>query len=126
VRPAEVSGLLSLADILIIPPTASGLNQMGNTVLPMKTFRYLNLGKPIIAPDLPDVREILCHRRNAVLVRPDDMNDLMEKFAGLLNDEALQAALARQARQDSLLYTWPARASKISSFIEDRLEDYAS
>ena len=40
----------------------------------MKTFSYLAAGRPIVAPDLPDLREVLRHNENALLVPPDDVD----------------------------------------------------
>ena len=68
----ELPPFMFAADVLIIPPTAGPLEQHGRTVLPMKVFSYLAAGRPVLAPDLPDNREVLTDGENARLVPADD------------------------------------------------------
>jgi len=118
VPPACVPPYLYAADILLIPPTARPLTEHRRTVLPMKTFLYLAAGRPIVAPDLPDLREVLETGRNAVLVPPDDPEAAAAAIARLLGEGAAARRLAENAQADAKRFTWTARAGKISRFLE--------
>jgi glycosyltransferase involved in cell wall biosynthesis len=76
----------------------------------MKLFEYMAAGAPIVASDLPALREVLRHGENAWFVAPGDVEALAEGIATLLCDPPLAARLAAQARQDVEAYTWETRA----------------
>ena len=122
VAPSQVPFYLYAADILVIPPASDPLMKAGRTVLPIKTFLYLAAGRPIIAGDLPDVKEVLEHDRNSVLVPPDDPDAATDEIRRLLADADRCARLAGTAREDSLRYTWEARADRVTGFLRERLE----
>ena len=121
VPPSQVTAFLYAADCLIIPPSARAWNAR-RTVLPMKTFSYLAAGRPIVAPDLPDVREVLVDGRNARLVPPDDTRAAASAIHSLLADPLLRERLGRQARTDAGQYTWDTRASRIADFLATLLD----
>jgi glycosyltransferase involved in cell wall biosynthesis len=121
VSPPEVPVFLYAADCLIIPPTSGPLERHRRTVLPMKTFTYMGCGRPILAPDLPDVREVLVDDRNSVLVRPDRPREAADALRGLFRNPDRASRLARQAQLDSDRYTWNARAADLAVFLRERL-----
>lgn len=84
---------------------------------PLKLFEYMASGRPIVASDLPSLREVLRDGENAVLVKPDDSKALAEGIQTILDDPALASRLAVQARRDVTAYTWEQRAEKIMGFI---------
>ncbi len=120
VPPTEISNYLYAADCLIIPPTAKPLERFHRTVLPMKTYLYLAAGRAIVAPDLPDLREVLVDGRNAVLVAPDDIDACASRISSLLSDREERERLGSQAMIDASLYTWRARGNAIADFIRER------
>ena len=112
---------ISAADILLIPPSSEPLAKFGSTVLPLKIFLYMASGRPILAGDTPDVREVLRHRENALLCRPDRVDSLVAGLRTLIDDPALAATLAAAASRDSVDLTWDARARRIADIVADRL-----
>ncbi|MCZ6594185.1 MAG: glycosyltransferase [Bacteroidetes bacterium] len=109
---------LFASDILIIPPSSKPMTKYHDTVLPMKTFIYLAAGRPIIAPDLPDVVEVL-NERNSALVEPDNL-DLAEKIIRkIFENQSWACSLANQALLDSQNFTWQSRAKRIINFLEE-------
>jgi glycosyltransferase involved in cell wall biosynthesis len=84
---------------------------------PLKLFEYMASGRPIVASDLPSLREVLRDGENAVLVKPDDSKALAEGIQTILDDPTLASRLAVQARRDVTAYTWEQRAEKIMGFI---------
>jgi glycosyltransferase involved in cell wall biosynthesis len=111
---------LYAADVLLIPPTVGPLKNVGNTVLPMKTFPYLAAGRAILAPDTPDLQEILRDGENAALVPPDDLDAAIERLRALLQAPEERAALGDAAYGTIRRHTWPRRAERILEFIRDR------
>jgi len=119
--PTELPPYLYAADALLIPATAGPLQKHGNTVLPMKVFTYMAAGRPIIAPDLPDSREVLSHQKNAWLIPPDDPDAASHGLREILSDTNLAASLGASAREDAQSLTWSARGEKVRDFIQERM-----
>ncbi|HWO09047.1 MAG TPA: glycosyltransferase [Polyangiaceae bacterium] len=115
-----VARYLMAADVLLQPPSRVPLKLVGNTVLPMKLFLYLAAGRPIIAPDLPDMRELLEHEGNALLVPPGDDDAAVRALERILGEPGLADRLSAAARQAARGLTWDARASRILAFLERR------
>jgi glycosyltransferase involved in cell wall biosynthesis len=113
---ADVSTYLYAADCLIVPPTDEPLRG-GGTVLPMKIFGYLAAGRPILAPRLPDVEEVLTDGKTALLVAPQNFAEAARVLADLFDDEKLQQNLAQHARSAAFEYTWEARARRVFDFL---------
>jgi glycosyltransferase involved in cell wall biosynthesis len=116
-----VASYLYAADCLIIPPTDAPLRKFGRTVLPMKVFSYLAAGRPIVAPDLPDIAEVLADGVNARLVPPEDLDASARALHALLEDGAVQDRLSSGARESARAFTWAARAERVVRFLESRL-----
>jgi glycosyltransferase involved in cell wall biosynthesis len=115
-----VTRYLLAADVLLQPPSQVPLRLIGNTVLPMKIFLYLAAGRPIVAPDLPDLREVLQHEHNALLVPTGDHAAATQAVARVLDDGALARRLGDAAQQTAAGLTWDARAARILEFLEQR------
>ena len=119
VMPSEVSTYLFAADCLIIPPTSAPFRQHRRTVLPMKTFSYLAAGRPIVAPDLPDLREVLRHNENALLVPPDNVDAAAVAIRLAVFNRPFGEQLGSMARRDAAQYTWRARAERFAEFLQN-------
>jgi glycosyltransferase involved in cell wall biosynthesis len=83
---------------------------------PLKLFDYMAAGVPIVASDLPALREVLRHEENALLARPGDPDAFAAAVRRLLADPVLAARLGRQARADVDGYSWDARAHALLDF----------
>jgi glycosyltransferase involved in cell wall biosynthesis len=116
VNPNHISRYLYAADILMIPPSSFPL-RTGRTVLPLKTFLYMASGRPLIAPDLPDLREILEHERNAVLTPADQPEQAAKAVHRLLTDTAFSQALSKNAAVDAQGFTWQQRGRRLAQFL---------
>lgn len=87
---------------------------------PLKLFEYMAAGVPIVASDLPSLREVLRHEENALLVPPEDPAALAAALARLLAEPSLAERLRARALADAAAYTWSARAARISAFLAPR------
>ena len=74
-------------------------------------------GTPIVASDLPSLREVLRDHENAILVEPDNVNVLANGIKLILNDRVLADRLAATARKDVEALTWAARAESVIRFL---------
>lgn len=83
---------------------------------PLKMFEYMAANRPIIASDLPSVREVL-NEKNAFFCKPDDPKDLAEKILGLAEEPILRDRLSAQSYYDVRNYTWVRRATNIINSI---------
>lgn len=116
VNSSSISRYLYAADILMIPPSSLPL-RTGRTVLPLKTFLYMASGRPLIAPDLPDLREILEHERNALLTPADQPEQAAKAVRRLLSDPAFSQALSNNAAVDARGFTWQQRGRRLAQFL---------
>jgi glycosyltransferase involved in cell wall biosynthesis len=116
VAPARVPLYQAAADVLVLP------NAIGETVWteytsPLKLFEYLASGRPIVASDLPSLREVLVDGRNAVLVRPSDPAALAAGIERVLASPALAQTLAEAGRREVADATWDQRARAVLEFL---------
>lgn len=108
---------LKSADVLILP------NKRGNIISecytsPLKLFEYMASGVPIIASDLPSIREIL-NKDNSFLFEANSVNNLSEKINFVLENEDEAEKRAKKAFEDVKKYTWKKRAENIVNFIKN-------
>ncbi|MDI6591894.1 MAG: glycosyltransferase family 4 protein [Patescibacteria group bacterium] len=115
----EIPYWLKAADVLVLPNTAKeDISKYWTS--PIKLFEYMASKKPIVASDLPSIREILS-RNNAILVKPDDPQELIQGIKKALENKNLTEKISNQAFQDVQEYSWEARTKRISGFIENKL-----
>jgi len=79
---------------------------------PLKMFEYMASSRPIVATDLPSIREVL-NEKNAILIKPDNPDALAVAIKKLIENQTLGELLAKQARKDVENYTWEKRIKKI-------------
>lgn len=108
---AEVPLWIKSLDVAVIPYPPN--LHYSFFVSPMKAFEYMAAGVPVVASDLPSLREILADGRNAVLVKPGDPEALAEGIIRLLDDEGLRERLVRGMAEDIAGRTWARRAREI-------------
>lgn len=93
-------------------------NNIAQWMSPLKIFEYMSSGKPMITSDLPVLREVLTHGKNALLCDPDKLDSWEHAIRQLSGDPSLGKAIGEKARQDFLHhYTWKQRAKNILSSI---------
>jgi glycosyltransferase involved in cell wall biosynthesis len=119
--PEAIGQYIFAADVLLIPPSLKPLTEFGSTVIPLKLYLYMASGRPILAGDTPDLREVLRDRGNALLCRPDSLESLVAGIRALTGDPGLAGGLAATALADSRGLTWGARAGRIAAIVRDRL-----
>ena len=109
----EAPKYLAACDILISPHVENpdGSRFFGS---PTKLFEYMGMGKGIVASDLEQIGEVLEHKKTAWLVKPGDVQELVEGIIKLAEDENLRNELGRNAREEALeKYTWDKHVKRI-------------
>ncbi len=104
----QIPALLADIDIALQPASVAYAS-------PLKLFEYMAAGCAIIAPDQPNIREVLTHNQSALLVDPADKQALWRAVRQLAADPALRDRLGRAARSAVLSrpYLWDHNAARI-------------
>jgi glycosyltransferase involved in cell wall biosynthesis len=103
-----VPGFLAVIDIALQPRAVDYAS-------PLKLFEYMAAGCAIVAPDQPNLREILTDGETALLFEPENWSALWSCIARLASDPALRARLGAAARAEIIArdYTWAGNAARV-------------
>ena len=112
----EIPYFLKAADVLVLPNKKDGGASEFYTS-PLKLFEYMASQKPIVASDLPALREIL-NENNSFLVNPDDVSCFANGVVKVLSDNVLADGISKKAFEDVGKYAWEKRAERIINFIQ--------
>jgi len=87
---------------------------------PLKIFEYLALARAIIAPDSPNIKEILTHNKNALLFDPADPDAFVHCIEQLCDDVDLRKRLALAAKETitERKFTWENNAKRVVALFE--------
>lgn len=88
----EIPAHLAAMDIAVQPKAPE-------YACPMKIFEYLGMGKCVVAPDQPNIREILRHGENAYLFQPENKESLRTALLALLRDHNEHQKIAERAQR---------------------------
>lgn len=117
VPPAQVPSWLAAADVLILPNSAKTAISRNHTS-PLKLFEYMAAHRPIVATDIPSLRDILTDGENARLVPPDNGAALAQAVQYLIATPERAHAQADRALQDVQAHTWEKRAERIIALLQ--------
>lgn len=126
VRPhQEIPSWLLAFDVLLAPyqpvvsvHTGKPGNNIAEWMSPLKVFEYMASGRPMIASDLPVLREVLEEGRNALLCKPEETEHWAEALQKLKENSSLRKALGEAGKSDLLQnYTWKQRAARIADVL---------
>jgi glycosyltransferase involved in cell wall biosynthesis len=114
----EVPSLIAGADICVAP---LGLNDRNVTqgACPINVLEYMAAGRPLLASNMPIVRELVREDMDALLFSPSDPDDLARQAIALLNDFELSKRLAQSASERALTkFTWHESQKKLLKVYE--------
>lgn len=106
---------LKAADLLVLPNKADR-KISSHFTSPLKLFEYMAVKRPIVAADLPSIREIL-NESNCLFFKAGDPADLAEKILLLPGNEELADKISKQAHSNVKSRSWTKRAEEIIKFI---------
>ena len=89
---------------------------------PLKIFDYMSLGRAIVAPDQPNIREILTDGEDALLFKAGDAESFKAALVRLGKDAALRAKLGQGAKATLVArrFTWKDNAARIAALVAQR------
>jgi glycosyltransferase involved in cell wall biosynthesis len=108
-----VPGLIAGFDIALQPASVDYAS-------PLKVFEYMAAGRAILAPDQPNLREVLAHERTALLFDPGDPHSFADALRRLVADAGLRRRLGDAARAEILRrdLTWSGNARRVAALAE--------
>jgi glycosyltransferase involved in cell wall biosynthesis len=113
VQRIDIAAYMSAFDIALQPDATAYAS-------PLKLIEYMALGKAIVAPDQPNIRELLENERSALLFDKDTPDAIRPALMRLIADrglrERLGAAAAAEVKRRPL--TWTANADHVASLLK--------
>ena len=109
-----IPGLVAGFDIALQPAAVAYAS-------PLKVFEYMAAGGAIVAPDQPNLREVLEDGRTAMLFDPAREGAMWEAIARLAADPALRTRIGAAARAEVLRrdLTWAGNARRVVALAEE-------
>lgn len=116
-KPQEVPGFFQRASVFVMPSIiASSGDQEG---LGLVAAEAMSCACPVIAFDLPAVRDLVIHHKTGLLVAQADEAGLALEMERLLTDASLAKKLAAAGRQHIIEhYSWPVGAARYRCIYE--------
>jgi glycosyltransferase involved in cell wall biosynthesis len=87
----DVTDVMAACDLFVFPSVYEGL---GGALI-----EAIGLGLPVVASDIPAIREVVRHGENADLVPPADSEALARAIVGLFSDRDRLHSYAKRSRQ---------------------------
>ncbi len=115
--------MIAQADVCVAP---LGLNDRNITqgCCPIKVLEYMAAGRPLVASNLPVVRELAREAVDGLFFTPGDPADLARQVLALLADRQLAQALANNAAQRARQhFTWHEAQKRLLKVYEQLLDE---
>lgn len=115
---ARIPVLLPSFDVAVVP----AINDYAS---PLKLHEYMAAELPVVAPDQPNLREVLEHGRDALLVPPGDADAMAQAVGLLARDADLRSRLGRAGREtiEREDLTWAGNARRVEGVFRELLEE---
>jgi glycosyltransferase involved in cell wall biosynthesis len=107
---SSIPEYLSMAKVLVLPNIAEGPSEFSS---PLKLFEYMASGVPIVASDIQSFKEILTHKRNALMFEPGSPEALASAIKEIIKDRNFAEGIAKSAKRDAEDYTYEKRGERI-------------
>jgi glycosyltransferase involved in cell wall biosynthesis len=112
---ALIPSYITAADVLVLPNVPVSKESERYTS-PIKMFEYMASGVPIVASDLPSLREVLSDQ-SALFVEPGNPQTLGDAIKEIFSETSSAKARAERALHDVREYTWEKQAAHILDFV---------
>jgi glycosyltransferase involved in cell wall biosynthesis len=96
--PEDINALVAACDLIVAPFLSERFSSVN-------LLEAMAMGKPIIATDLGEQREIIQHRGNGYLVAPGNVQELTERILQMLTRPEELEAMSREAQARSERYS---------------------
>jgi glycosyltransferase involved in cell wall biosynthesis len=112
---ADIATRLRRGDVGVVP--TRGHEGQDVAASPLKLFEYMAAGLPVVASDMPSLRDVIRSGENGVLFREGDPEALAQQVRPLLEPETY-ARLSAASRAEAKGHTWSDRARRILELVE--------
>jgi glycosyltransferase involved in cell wall biosynthesis len=103
-------------DVFCVPRRDTPVTRL---VTPLKPLEAMATGRPVVASDLPPLREIVRHEQTGALVAPEDPDALAEALQRFASDPSQRSKLGKQAQLwTAQNRTWAAAAERYTEVYE--------
>jgi glycosyltransferase involved in cell wall biosynthesis len=114
------------ADFIVAPLTANDRNLIQGCC-PLKIIESMAVGTPVIASDLPVVRELGVNYQHFWLVKPGSAKAIKDAILTIANQPNLRQQIAIQARQQIEKYfTWNCATSSLITAYQQLLNNLSN
>ena len=123
IKHENVYKYMKFMDILLMPYqkkvfVKSSIRTTEDWMSPLKMFEYMSSKKPIISSNLPSLCEVLTHKINAVLVKPDSILEWSNAIDMLLSNHYISNKISENAYNKFVTdHTWSSRINKIINYM---------
>ncbi len=108
---SEIMCILGGSDICVIPHS----NPFGS---PIVLFEYMAMGKPVVAPRLGPIEDVITDGHNGVMFEPGNKDSLQKALADLIQYPKKREAIGREALKTvQEKHTWEKNARKIIEIV---------
>ena len=119
---SDLPAVYASLDIGLVPPSRTVLDRDGNDIgrwtSPLKLFELMAHGVPVIASDLPNIREVVNDRQQCLLAPPDVPTAWADRIRTLASNPRLRRTLGMAGRELVMTtYTWNSRAHQIAALL---------
>lgn len=115
---AEIPRFLQTAAVAVVPSVVDSKGDQEG--LGLVTIEAMGCGCPVVASDLPAIRDVVQHEHTGLLAKPADPADLAEKIARLLEEPDMALTLADNARGFvSERFDWDHAADAYATLFEE-------
>jgi len=117
----SIPDMIARADLCVAP---LGLNDRNilQGCCPIKIIEYMASGRPVVAANLPVVRELVREDIDALFFSPDDAQDLARQILIILNDHNLAQRLSSSAAERACSeFSWHTAQKRLLKVYKDLL-----
>ena len=125
VRHDSALAMMEAVDLLLMPyqkRVSIGIkgHDTSQWMSPMKMFEYMSAGRAIVASNLPVLKEVLKHEKNAFLVPTKDVNSWIHAIKYLRENPVIRKRIGLNAQLECRSkYTWINRAKSLVELVSN-------
>jgi len=120
----KVPEYMASADVAVVPyPKMNHSNWLS----PLKLFEYMASAKAIVASEVGQVKDIIQHEANGLLVTAGDVQGMSKSVIRLIEDKDLRVRLGQQARNDAVQkHSWSQYISRLEDIFSEVILEVGS
>jgi glycosyltransferase involved in cell wall biosynthesis len=116
---ARIPQLLAIADVVTVPYPKLPQEMWFS---PLKLYEYMAAGKAIVASSAGQIKNVIRHDENGLLVAPGDVAELAQACLHLLQNKADRARLGDNARREAETeHAWSRQIERLEQVYETAL-----